>query len=162
MKKIFYQFSRKKAILVLILFLLPLSTVFAQKNIEQRVERDPVLEADSMHNLEVARFMFRLRKAYKGVLMRCEEIIAAHPNFSKMDEVLYLSGMSSYYLLKGKGNQKIDLNNEKEREKYNPDKLLTDAIVYLKMLVEKYPKSRFYEEAEKTLKVLEDMKAESN
>jgi outer membrane protein assembly factor BamD (BamD/ComL family) len=136
------------------LFFLPIS--FAQKNIEQKVQRDPVLEADSMHNLEVARLMFRLRKAYKGVLMRCEEIIAANPDFSKMDEVLYLSGMSSYYLLEGKGSQKVNLNDEKEKEKYNPEKLLADAIVYLKMLVEKYPQSRFRQEAEKTLKLLEE------
>ncbi|GIU81969.1 MAG: outer membrane protein assembly factor BamD [Acidobacteria bacterium] len=148
------RYSRKFLTLILLLFL-PLS-ISAQKNIEQKVQRDPVLEADSMHNLDVARLMFRLRKAYKGVLMRCEEIIAANPNFSRMDEVLYLSGMSSYYLLEGKGSQKIDLRNEREKEKYNPEKLLTDAIVYLKILVEKYPQSRFREEAERTLKLLEE------
>lgn len=132
--------------------------ISAQKRIEQAVQRDPVLEADSKHNLEVARLMFRLRKAYKGVLMRCEEIIAANPDFSKMDEVLYLAGMSSYYLLEGKGSQKVNLNIEQEREKYNPEKLRADAIVYLKMLVDKYPDSSFREEAEKTLKILEDKK----
>jgi len=148
------QLKRGLFLIFGLLFFLPIS--FAQKNIEQKVQRDPVLEADSMHNLEVARLMFRLRKAYKGVLMRCEEIIAANPDFSKMDEVLYLSGMSSYYLLEGKGSQKVNLNDEKEKEKYNPEKLLADAIVYLKMLVEKYPQSRFRQEAEKTLKLLEE------
>ena len=131
---------------------------FGQKQIEQKIVRDPVLEADSMHNLEVARQAFRLRKAYKGVLMRCEEIIAANPAFSKMDEVLYLSGMSSYYLSEGKGKQKINPNFQQEKEKYAPEKLREDAATYLKQLVETYPQSEFRAEAEKTLKLLEAKK----
>jgi outer membrane protein assembly factor BamD (BamD/ComL family) len=127
---------------------------FAQKQIEQKIQRDPVLEADSMHNLNVARQAFRLRKAYKGVLMRCEEIIAANPDFSRMDEVLYLSGMSSFYLAEGKGKQKVNPNFPNEKEKYAPEKLRADATVYLSMLVEKYPQSQYREEAEKTLKLL--------
>jgi outer membrane protein assembly factor BamD (BamD/ComL family) len=90
--------------------------------------------------------------------MRCEEIMAAHPDFSKMDEVLYLAGMSSYYLSEGKGSQKVNLNIESEKEKYNPEKLKADAIVYLKMLIDKYPKSSFRKEAAKTLEILEGKK----
>lgn len=148
----------KKLTTFLIILLGVSSAAFTQKRIEQKIEKDPVLEADSKHNLEVARLMFRLRKAYKGVLMRCEEIMAAYPNFSKMDEVLYLAGMSSFYLSEGKGSQKVNLNIEQERQKYNPEKLRLDATVYLKMLVDKYPKSRFKDDAEKTLKILEEKK----
>jgi outer membrane protein assembly factor BamD (BamD/ComL family) len=132
--------------------------VFAQKQIEPQIVRDPLVEADSMHNLEVARQAFRLRKAYKGVLMRCEEIIAANPIFSRMDEVLYLSGMSSYYLSINKGKQKINPNFQQEKEKYAPGKMREDAATYLKQLVETYPQSDFKADAEKTLKLLEAKK----
>ena len=42
--------------------------------------RDPDLETDSHHNLEVARNYFKLKKAYVAALKRCEEIIAGNPN----------------------------------------------------------------------------------
>lgn len=152
MKKAFLFFS-----FIACLFVFSQS-VSAQKQIEPKEVRDPILEADSMHNLEVARQAFRLRKAYKGVLLRCEEIIAANPIFSRMDEVLYLSGMSSYYLSVNKGKQKINPNFQQEKEKYAPDKLRQDAAEYLKQLVETYPQSEFKDEAEKTLKLLEAKK----
>ncbi len=44
--------------------------------------RDPDLERDSLHNLEVARNYFKLKKAYVAALKRCEEIIAGNPNFA--------------------------------------------------------------------------------
>ncbi len=62
-----------------------------------------MLEADALHNLDVAWQYFKLKKAYVAVLLRAEETMAAHPTFTKMDEILYLSGMSSYYLATGKG-----------------------------------------------------------
>src|SRR4030095_13875657 len=68
------------------------STVSAQRNIDQAIDRDPVLEQDAKHNLEVAKQAYLLKKAYKGVLMRFEETFAAYPEFSKMDEFLYLAG----------------------------------------------------------------------
>lgn len=145
-------------IFITLLFTMLSIQVLAQKPSSQITQTDAILEADSKHNLEVARLMFRLRKAYKGTLMRCEEIMAAHPDFSKMDEVLYLAGMSSYYLSEGKGSQKVNLNIESEKEKYNPEKLKADAIVYLKMLIDKYPKSSFRKEAAKTLEILEGKK----
>src|SRR6185437_13929560 len=52
--------------------------------------RDPDLERDSMHNLEVAKNYFKLKKAYVAALKRCEEIIAGNPNFAKIDEVLLM------------------------------------------------------------------------
>src|SRR3977135_3028378 len=69
------------------------------------VVRDPDMEKDSLHNLEVARQYFTLRKAYKASLARCEEIIAGNPTFSKIDEVLRIAGLSSLRLSENKGKQ---------------------------------------------------------
>ena len=144
-------------------FILPLfalvfvfsGSVIAQRNIDPAINRDPLLETDAKHNLDVAWQAFKpLKKAYKQVLMRFEETFAAYPEFSKMDEFLYLAGMSSYYLSENKGRQKIDLKFEKDREKYTPEKLKENAIVYLSMIVEKYPDSRYRSDAEKTLAIL--------
>ena len=54
--------------------------------------RDVELEKDSLHNLEVARHYFKLKKAYVAALKRCEEIDAGNPTFAKMDEVLFIAG----------------------------------------------------------------------
>ena len=130
-----------------------------QRNIESALDRDPVLEQDAKHNLDVAWQSYRLKKAYKGVLMRFEETFAAYPEFSKMDEFLYLAGMSSYYLSENKGKQKVNLKLDKEKNKFAPEKLREDAVAYLAMLVEKHPQSQYRDEAEETLKTL---KAPSN
>ena len=68
--------------------------------------RDPDLERDSLHNLEVARNYFKLKKAYVASLKRCEEIIAGNPNFAKIEEVLLIAGQSSLWLSQNKGKQK--------------------------------------------------------
>src|SRR2546421_9153680 len=47
--------------------------------------RDADLEKDSLHNLQVARNYFNLKKAYVAALKRCEEIIAGNPNFAHID-----------------------------------------------------------------------------
>src|SRR5205814_9092347 len=73
------------------------------------VVRDPDLEKDSLHNLEVARQYFTLRKAYVAALQRCEEIIAGNPVFSKIDEALFIAGKSNLYLSEGHGMQKPSL-----------------------------------------------------
>ena len=83
--------------------------------------------------------------------MRFEETFAAYPTFSKMDEFLYLAGMSSYYLSAGKGKQAVDLKSEKEKTKYAPAKLREDAVAYLALLVDKHPQSKYRGDAEKTL-----------
>lgn len=131
------------------------NSVSAQRNIEPKVDRDPILEADAKHNLEVAQQYYKLKKAYKGVLDRFEETFAAYPEFSKMDEFLYYAGMSSFYLAENKGKQKIDPKTEKDKEKYAPEKLREDAVAYFSMLIEKYPQSSFKNDAQKTLKQLE-------
>lgn len=133
--------------------LMLLSAVSAQRNIDPAIDRDPVLEQDAKHNLEVARQYFLLKKAYKAVLMRFEETFAAYPTFSKMDEFLYYAGMSSYYLSENKGKQKVNLKSDKE-DKFAPAKLREDAVAYLSMLIEKNPESQFRDDAEKTLALL--------
>ncbi len=149
MKKSFFIFS----LLVILSFA---SSAFAQKQIEPQIQRDPILEADASHNLEVANQYFKTKKAYKAVLMRFEETFAAYPEFSKMDEFLYLAGMSSFYLSENKGKQKVV--TEDEKKKFAPEKLREDATAYLAQLVETYPQSQFKTEAEKTLKTLEAKK----
>src|ERR1043166_8360646 len=71
--------------------------------------RDPDLERDSLHNLEVARNYFKLKKAYVASLKRCEEIIAGNPNFARIEEVLLMAGQSSLWLAEKKGKQSPDL-----------------------------------------------------
>ena len=144
MKKIFITFG--------FIFLMFSATTFAQKQIEPQVQRDPVLEADATHNLEVSRQYFKTKKAYKAVLMRFEETFAAYPDFSKMDEFLYYAGMSSFYLSNNKGKQKI--TTEDEKKKFAPEKLREDAVAYLSQLVENYPQSQYKTEAEKTLETI--------
>lgn len=149
----------KKAFLIFSFILLTFtSATFAQKQIEQQVQRDPILESDAKHNLDVAQQYFKLKKAYKAVILRFEETFAAYPEFSKMDEFLYYAGMSSFYLSDNKGKQKVDTHSREESRKYAPDKLREDAKVYLSTLVEKYPQSLFKADAEKTLKELDTKK----
>lgn len=135
------------------------ANVLAQKQIGQQIQRDPILEADNLHNLDVAWQSFKSpRQAYKAVLLRTEVILAAYPDFSKIEDVLYLSGMSSYYLSAGKGKQKIDKKSEEEMKKYSPEKLREDAGAYLTQLITQFPNSAYKEEAEKTLKLIEPKK----
>jgi len=144
----------KLKLLSLLLFIGILGTAglnaSAQRNIDPAIDRDPVLEQDAKHNLEVARNYFLLKKAYKAVLMRFEETFAAYPTFSKMDEFLYYAGMSSYYLSENKGKQKVNPKSEKE-EKFAPAKLREDAVAYFALLIEKSPQSQYRDEAEKML-----------
>ena len=122
----------------------------AQRNVTPNV--DPVLEADAKHNLEVARQAFSpLKKAYKQVLMRFDETFAAYPDFTAMDEFLYMAGVSSYWLSEGKGKQTVNTKSEKEMKRFSPDRLKTDAQAFLSMLIDKYPQSKFKPDAEKTL-----------
>ena len=110
------------------------------------VLRDADLEKDSLHNLEVARHYFKLKKAYVAAIKRCEEIDAGNPNFAKMDEVLFIAGESSLRLAENRGKQKA-------KEK-TPDELRQDARVYLSRLVSDYPSSPFKQQAEADLQAL--------
>src|SRR5438045_4171227 len=121
------------------------------------VARDPDMEKDSLHNLEVARQYFKLRKAYVGALERCEEVLAGNPTFSKIDEVLYIAGSSSLNLADAKGKQKPDKYVIREAEKktmLTPQEFRDKARDYLSQLVNDYPQSKFRDEAMSDLKSL--------
>ena len=111
--------------------------------------RDPELEKESKHNLEVARHYFKLKKAYRAALGRCEEIIAGNPNFARTDEVLYIAGASSLYLSQNRGKQSPTLA---------ADKLRDDAREYWSRLVNEFPDSDFRERAENELRALGGVK----
>lgn len=150
---------KQPSVLAFIFVLLFSFSAAAQRNVTPAIDRDPLLEADAKHNLDVAKQYFSpLKKAYKSVIDRFEETYAAYPEFSKMDEFLYLAGMSSYYLSEGKGRQKVDLKLEKEKERFAPSKLKEDAVAYLTLVVEKYPDSKFVTDAKKTLAILQAAK----
>ena len=144
--------------LFLSLILFSAFSAYAQRNVTPAIDRDPLMEADAKHNLDVAWQYFKLKKSYKSVLLRFEETFAAYPDFSKIDEFLYLAGISSYYLSENKGKQKIDLKVEKDKDKYAPAKLKEDAALYLGMLVEKYPQSKYVVEAKRILVLLQPSK----
>ena len=108
--------------------------------------RDALLEEDSLHNLTVARHYFKLKKAYVAAIKRCEEIDAGNPTFSKMDEVLFIAGESSLRLAENKGKQKA-------KDK-TPEELQQDARVYLTRLVNGYPNSPFFKQAQTDLAAL--------
>jgi outer membrane protein assembly factor BamD (BamD/ComL family) len=128
------------------------------------VVRDADLEKDSMHDLEAARFYFgNLRKAYVASLQRCEEIIAANPNFSKLDEALFIAGESNLYLADGKGKQKPSQYKRagaalQSATTLTPEEFRAEARAYLTQLVEKYPDSKFKAQAVEDLKLLGDAK----
>jgi hypothetical protein len=107
--------------------------------------RDADLEKDSLHNLEVAKQYFKLKKAYFASLKRCEEIIAGNPNFAKIDEALYIAGMSNLYLSQNRGKQKVESIPEKQR--LTPEKYREEARLYLSQLVNDYPDSQYNKQA---------------
>jgi outer membrane protein assembly factor BamD (BamD/ComL family) len=141
----------KKSILLamaLVVFALGATNARAQTSVRQpdaSVLRDPMLEKDSKHNLDTARQYFKLKKAYRASLSRAEEIIAGYPNFSQIDEALYIAGMSNLYLSEKKGKQQPVLPVEKHR---------AEARVYLSRLVNEYPESQFRKDAEEELQSL--------
>jgi outer membrane protein assembly factor BamD (BamD/ComL family) len=110
------------------------------------IVRDAELEKDSLHNLEVARHYFKLKKAYVAAIKRCEEIDASNPTFAHMDEVLYIAGESSLRLAENRGKQ--------QAKDKTPEQLKQDARVYLSRLVADFPTSTFFKQAETDLQAL--------
>ena len=153
---------KKQSIVILMcvaVVVLAPSVLRAQGGVKQgpEVARDPDMEKDSLHNLEVARQYFKLRKAYVGALERCEEVLAGNPTFSKIDEILYMAGASSLNLADAKGKQKPDLYVIREAEKkttLTPQEFRDKARDYLSQLVNDYPQSKFKDEAMSDLKSL--------
>ena len=143
------------------------SIVSAQGGAKQgpQVSRDLDLEKDSLHNLEVARHYFKLRKAYVAALQRCEEIIAANPAFSKIDEVLFMAGESSLNLAEGKGKQEPSLyviHEGDAKRTLTPDQFRDLARDYLSQLVNSYPDSSYRSQAEDSLRSLGGAKPKSS
>lgn len=119
--------------------------------------RDPDLERDSLHNLEVARNYFKLKKAYVAALKRCEEIIAGNPNFAKIEEVLLMAGQSSLWLSQNKGKQNPNLYvsfDGGEKKTLTSEQFREMGIGYLKKLVNDYPDSPFAKQAQEELGTL--------
>src|SRR5437870_1915136 len=120
---------------------------------------DSDLEKDSKHNLEVARQYFKLKKAYVAVLLRCEEVLAGNPNFSKIDEILFMAGESSWHLAAGEGKQKPSLYpGGTEKQGPSPQQFREKAREYLSELVNDHPDSPFRKLAEEDLKELGGLK----
>jgi outer membrane protein assembly factor BamD (BamD/ComL family) len=119
--------------------------------------RDAELEKDSMHNLEVARNYFKLKKAYVATLKRCEEIIAGNPNFARIDEVLFIAGNSAVLLAEGKGKQKATLYvtfDGTRKKTPTPEEFRAAGRGYLSQLVNEHPESSFRQKAEEELQAL--------
>ena len=149
-------------VLVLLLFLvLSFSAVQAQgvrSGPDPATLRDPDLERDSLHNLEVAKNYFKLKKAYVAALKRCEEIIAGNPNFQKIDEVLLMAGQSSVWLSQHKGKQSPTLYvtfDGSEKRTLSSEQFRDMGRDYLKKLVADYPNSPYAKEAQEELRALE-------
>jgi hypothetical protein len=124
--------------------------------------RDPDLEKDSIHNLEVARNYFNLKKAYVAALKRCEEIIDGNPNFARIDEALYIAGESSLFLAEKKGKQSSSLYvyfDGTTKRTLSADEFRELGREYLMRLVDGYPVSAFRKDAEADLAALGSAKA---
>ena len=147
--------------LLLFLFLLIAPATYAQgvkSGPDPSTLRDPDLERDSYHNLEVAKNYFKLKKAYVAALKRCEEIIAGNPNFAKIDEVLLMAGQSSLWLADKKGKQSPDLYvsfDGGEKRTLTSEQFREMGRDYLKKLISDYPTSRFAKDAQEELRALE-------
>ena len=123
--------------------------------------RDPDLERDSHHNLQVARNYFKLKKAYVAALKRCEEIIAGNPNFSKIEEVLLMAGQSSLWLSEKKGKQDPNLYlsfEGGEKRTLTSEQFREMGRDYLKKLINDYPESPFAKQAQEELRAFESLK----
>jgi len=90
--------------------------------------RDAAKEVSAKHNLEVARWYLTKRKAYEGARDRLQEIIDTYPDFSRMDEVMFLMGEAHFKLEK--------------RDK---------AIEYYNGMLKAYPESEFAKKARERL-----------
>jgi outer membrane protein assembly factor BamD (BamD/ComL family) len=122
------------------------------------VMRDVESEKAAKHELEVARHYFKNKKAYYAAFKRCEELAAGYPEFYKIDEVLYIAGMSSLYLSEGKGKQKPPASTPEKKEEFSPENMRLTARDYLTRLVNDHPKSDFRKEAQDALARLAEAK----
>jgi hypothetical protein len=121
---------------------------------DQSTLRDPDLEKDSLHNLEVARNYFKLKKAYVASLKRCEEIIAGNPNFARIEEVLLIAGQSSLWLSENKGKQRPEQYvtfDGGEKRTLTAEQFREMGRDYLSKLIKDYPDGSFAKQAREEL-----------
>lgn len=90
--------------------------------------RDPEMDVTQQHNLQVARWYLTKRKAYEGARDRLQEILDQDPEFSQIDEVIYLLG---------EANEKL----------HKPE----TASTFYKKLIKDYPGSQFVKKARQRL-----------
>lgn len=156
----------KLLLLFTVLFMLFVApSTFAQGGVKSGPDpatlRDPDLERDSHHNLEVAKNYFKLKKAYVAALKRCEEIIAGNPNFAKIDEVLLMAGQSSVWLSQNKGKQRPEQYvsfDGGEKKILTSEQFREMGRGYLNKLVADYPDSPYAKQAREELRTLEAFK----
>jgi len=153
------------AIAFLFLILVAAPATYAQGTVrtgpDPSTVRDPDLERDSLHNLEVARNYFKLKKAYVAALMRLEEIIAGNPNFTRIEEVLLMAGQSSLWLSQNKGKQRPEQYvsfDGSEKKTLTTAQFREMGVDYLNKLIKDYPESPFAKEAREELRLLETPK----
>jgi len=154
---------KMKVLFFVFLFVLFVALLFTQaqgvrSGPDPSTLRDPDLERDSLHNLEVAKNYFRLKKAYVAALKRCEEIIAGNPNFAKIEEVLWMAGASSLWLAEGKGKQHRDLYvtfDGGEKRTLTPEQFRAMGRDYLTKLVNDYPNTSYAKQAQEELRQLD-------
>jgi tetratricopeptide (TPR) repeat protein len=120
------KFVARMLTFALMLAALAAGPASAQGPARGRIEppRDETMEVTAKHNLDIARWYLTKRKAYEGARDRLQEIIDTYPDFSRIDEVVFLMGEANLKLGKG----------EKAAEFY--DKLLKS-----------YPDSEFVKKA---------------
>src|SRR5262245_44545101 len=155
---------RNPFVLVMLLFyelIFTAPAIYAQGGVKSGPDtstlRDPDLEKDSMHNLEVARNYFKLKKAYVAALVRLEEIIAGNPNFAKIEEVYLMAGQSSIWLAESKGKQSPDQYVTFEggtKHTLTPDEFRAMGRDYLNTLVKNYPNGPYTKQTEEELRDL--------
>src|ERR671920_1713661 len=144
-----------KLLLLVLLLLVAAPVSYAQGGVKGGPDpstlRDPDLERDSQHNLDVARNYFKLKKAYVAALKRCEEILAGNPNFAKIEEVLLMAGQSSIWLSQNKGKQKPEQYvsfEGGEKRTLTSEQFREMGVDYLKKLINDYPNSPFARQAQ--------------
>jgi outer membrane protein assembly factor BamD (BamD/ComL family) len=157
----------KKAILAILAFALVVSSSTARAqsgSVAGERSAPAVKDADSeksaKHELEVARHYFHNKKAYLAAYMRMDELIAGYPEFSHLDEALYIAGMSSLYLSEGKGKQSPPKTPAESAAEFKPEALREKAREYLARIVNDYPNSGFRKDAQAALAQLGDEKPE--
>ena len=108
--------SGVKCFIAMLIFALTLSALTGTTGLTQgpgkpmEVPRDAAKEIAAKHNLDVARWSLTKRKAYEGARDRLQEIIDTHPDFSRMDEVVFLMG--EVYMRLGKKPEATDYYNK--------------------------------------------------